>query len=294
MNRLSLVAAAGLAVAASAQPVNTRLAYEVSLDGLSWASTVNAAPGSTVEVRAVISYIGPGTAAGLGQIVFQPVVHGWRASDLLLTWPNSPFGEGIEYFGSSRDSPYRHGVPDEPGLWGRISPWRVGGSSTTSTFLRGHIGTGAAAGMLRIARANITNWIGEGPTSGSGAVNNTSGNGGVQIGQIASGARIPSDPPYDPRTLNVNVLKFGLQLDASGVSRELFISTPPLGLGRSSGASNYGAPNTRWFANLNEAAPSLIGDVEVIGATITVPSPGWFALGLLTAWVRRRGRERGP
>ena len=52
-------------------------------------------------------------------------------------------------------------VEDAPGQYGRVTPFGAN-STTTSTYLRGHVGTGTAAGLLRISRADVTNWIGAG------------------------------------------------------------------------------------------------------------------------------------
>ncbi|MFN7613786.1 MAG: hypothetical protein ACK5P8_01190, partial [Phycisphaerae bacterium] len=71
---VSMVALAGLATGAMAQlneTVGGRLSFQV-WNGSSWASTVDAAPGSTVQVRAVVSYTGTNTAvSALGSITYQ-------------------------------------------------------------------------------------------------------------------------------------------------------------------------------------------------------------------------------
>jgi hypothetical protein len=208
----SMIAVAGLAAAAHAQPLATQLKYEVRAfnagNDLGWASSMDALPGSRVEVRALVSYTGTGTVGGLGQIVFQPIVSAWGAGDVLmtndLTGQTGPVG-GIGPVGGTRSTPIGT-VDNLPGVYGRITPWGAN-ATTTSTFLRGHVGTGTAAGMLRIAQNHITNWIGVGATSGSTSNNNVNGGGGVSIAQIANPARLPSDPAFDNRSSNIVVFK---------------------------------------------------------------------------------------
>lgn len=115
-------------------------------------------------------------------MTFQPVITNWASDDQLIT--NGVLGRpgpvnGIGPVGGTRSSPIGT-VEDVPGQYGRVSPWGAI-ATTTTNFLRGHIGTGTASAMLRIAQANITNWIGEGPSTGSGQGNNFNGAGGVPI-----------------------------------------------------------------------------------------------------------------
>lgn len=290
----SIVAVAGLALAANAQDVNTQLKYQVSTDGLNWSSSLtNVAPGSSIQVRALLSYIGPGSAAGLGTVTFQPVVSNWTAADTLLTTAGTPGGMGVGPVGGTRSNPIGT-VDDLPGVWGRITPF---GSAAynTSTYLRGHIGTGTAAGLLRIARADVTNWIGEGATSGVSASNNWNGGGGVNAGQIAFASRISTDPAFNSATQNVVVFKFGFTVSSATADRTLNITTPAAGIGRNTTAgTSYGQQYARWFASTGEVSPSLNGSVSLSDASISihvVPAPASLALiglGGLVATRRRR------
>ncbi|MFA6044442.1 MAG: PEP-CTERM sorting domain-containing protein [Phycisphaerales bacterium] len=287
----SIVAVAGLALAANAQDVNTQLKYEVSTDGTNWSSSLNVAPGTSVQVRALLSYIGPGTAAGIGQVIFQPVVSNWTAADSLLTTAGTPGNMGVGPVGGTRSNPIGT-VSDQPGVWGRITPFGAA-AYNTSTYLRGHIGTGTAAGLLRIARADVTNWIGEGATSGALAANNWNGGGGVNIGQIANPSRLSTDPAFDSRSSNVVVFKFGFTVSSATAIRTLGITTPAAGIGRQTAAgATYGQQNARWFASTTEVSSSLTGAVQTIDAAINVvPAPASLALlglGGLVATRRRR------
>lgn len=289
----SLVAVAGLATVANAQVANTLLKYEVSRDGVNWSSTLNANPGDTIQVRALASYIGSAsapTAGGLGQIVFQPVVSSWTGADTLITTAGTPGNNGVGPVGGTRSTPIGT-VEDAPGQYGRITPFGAN-STTTSTYLRGHVGTGTAAGLLRIARADVTNWIGVGATSGASAANNWNGGGGVSIAQIANPSRLPTDPAFNNGTSNLVVFKFSFLVGA-GDGRSLVINTPDAGFNRTLSSGQY-VPNIRWFANENEASASVQTAAVAEAATIRVvpvPAPGAMALlglGGLVAARRRR------
>lgn len=295
----SIVAVAGLAAAAGAQPI-TQLCYEARVfnagnnDG--WGASVNALPGDTIEVRAVVSLLNGGNiAGGLKQIVFQPVVNGWTGADALVTQDIDGAGtstsQGVGIIGGARSPTQNPGVADVPGAYGRLSPW-VANATTTSTFLRGHVGTGTAAGMLRIAQNHITNWIGVGATSGSTANNNVNGGGGISIAQIANPSRLPTDPAFNNGTSNLVVFKFSFLVGA-GDGRSLVINTPDAGFNRTLSSGQY-VPNIRWFANENEASASVQTAAVAEAATIRVvpvPAPGAMALlglGGLVAARRRR------
>jgi len=293
----SLVAVAGLAAGVHAQSVGTLLKYEARVfnagNDTGWASALDVNPGTRVEVRALVSYTGTGTVGGLGQIAFQPVVSSWTAGDQLMT--NSVLGstgpaDGIGPVGGSRSTPIGT-VADAPGVYGRVTPWGAN-ATNTSTFLRGHVGTGTAAGLLRIAQAHITNWIGAGATSGATANNNVNGGGGVSIAQIANPSRLATDPAFNNGTSNLVVFKFSFTVGAQD-SRSMVITTPANGFNQTLASGVY-VPNIRWFATENEASASVQVGAVTQDATIRVvpvPAPGAMALlglGGLVAARRRR------
>jgi len=258
---------------------------------VTWSSTLPALPGDTVQVRALVSYIGSAsapTAGGLGQLVFQPVLSNLTAADL---WNVSPLG-AIGPVGGTRSTPIGT-VNDTPGVWGRITPF--GANATRgSTYLRGFSHTVSGVNYLRIAQANITNWIGVGATSGTASANNWSGGAGVSVAQISNPFRIATDPAFNSNTSNVVVFKFGVRIPASGnFPGTITISTPAEGIGRvTSAGSLYGTQNARWFANTTEASSSLLGSVEVVDGIIAiVPAPGVigvFGVAIVAALRRRR------
>ncbi|MFA6044445.1 MAG: PEP-CTERM sorting domain-containing protein [Phycisphaerales bacterium] len=287
----AVVALAGLAATTMAQSATTRLQYQVSPDGINWSSSLDVGPGASVQVRALVSYVGSGTVAGLGQVIFQPVVSNWTAADTLLTTPATPGGFGVGPLGGARSTPPGF-VQDQPGVWGRITPFAAT-AYTTSTYLRGFTGTGSASGLMRIGRADVTNWIGEGPTSGTGAANNWNGGGGVAVGQISEVFRVSTDPAFDTRTQSIVVFKFGFTVSSSTAERVLGITTPAAGIGRvTNPGPSYGQQNAEWYVNSNDTTPSIFGDVDVIGASVrAVPGPGVLGLvgmGILGFCRRRR------
>jgi len=292
LSHVAIVSVVGLAATALAE-VNTRLEYQVSTDGSTWSSSVNVLPNTTIQVRARLSYVGPGTVYGLREVIFQPVVSGWLGTDLLVTTPGSPFGQGIGLAGGNASTPPGV-VPDAPGQYGRITPY--GAVQTTQTsYIRGHVGTGAQQGMLRIARSNITNWIGAGPTSGSGSVNNFNGRGGVVVGQFHPLQAAPDQPPFSTATLDAAVFRFAFRPQGNA-TRTMTIGTPELGFGRILDWENdVWLPDCTWWssaagfdtANVNQ------GSAVVVDATVNViPGPASGAVlcvGLLGA--RRRTRR---
>lgn len=274
-------------------PVETELRYEVRHfnpdDNNGWASSIVAVPGNRIEVRALVSYTGTTPVFGLGQITFQPVVRGWNLGDSLITSGVGP--NSIGPIGSYITTPSGV-VEDAPGVYGRITPFG-GHTLTTSTFLRGHVHTLSDGTYLRIARADVTNWIGNGATSGAAALNNTDGQGGIASAQGSIGAvRSPFLPPQNHATQNVLVFKFGFVLAADSDLREIEVFTPPLGIGRSTGSATYGQPNTRWYSTGDQAAPGdFRSDVFVTPASIHVlPAPASGVLVLVAGIAIRRRR----
>ncbi|MFA6045490.1 MAG: hypothetical protein WC718_10935, partial [Phycisphaerales bacterium] len=239
----TLVAAllfAGLANAAHAS--DTTIKYEVSTDGLNWSSSLDALPGTQIQVRTRVIWSGSTPVYGLSQVVFQPIVSSWTMADHLETTAGTPANPnnqsnpsgsgpgGVGKLGSVLTFP-RGDVPDVPGAWGRVTPFAFVALST-STYLRGFLSGGTAAGLLRIAQARATNWIGVGPTSGAPGANNWNGGAGVNVAQVSpASAGSNGFPAFLPGT-DVVVFKFGFTLGSSSAARTLGIDTPVEGLWR--------------------------------------------------------------
>ncbi|MDX2132255.1 MAG: PEP-CTERM sorting domain-containing protein [Planctomycetota bacterium] len=292
-NVIGMIAVAGLASVAMAQG-QTELRYEARIanpgNNTGWTSNLNAAPGDTIEVRAVVSYIGQAAPVALGQIVFQPVQSNWVAGDTLITTAGTPGNNGIGPVGGNTNNGF---VNDEPGAYGRITPWAAN-ATTTSTFLRGHVQNVSGGTFLRIARADVTNFIGVGASSGAGAANNTNGGGGVSIAQGNIGPARPTNfPPAVLGTSGLVVFKYGFTLSSDTALRTITVTTPAQGFGRSTAASNYGADNTRWFSSSSDSTPgSIVTSPFAVDAVINVvPTPASMALlGLGGLMVARRRR----
>ncbi|MFA6045488.1 MAG: hypothetical protein WC718_10925 [Phycisphaerales bacterium] len=290
----AIVALAGLASVAQAS--DTTIKYEVSTDGLNWSTSKDAQPGSTVQVRARVVWTGATQVFGLTQVTFQPVISGWTSDDSLITNPTTPGGLGVGPVGGARTVPIGT-VPDAPGAYGRITPFGAF-ATNTSTFLRGHLGSGTASGLLRIARADVTNWVGVGPTSGgSAAANNWSGNGGVAVGQIAPAVRIPTDADANLGT-DVVVFKFAFTVGAppGDFVRTMGIGTSLDGIGRETSTLNglYGHHFAVWFLSSTAIQGTRFYDsVSAESAYVNVvPAPAaLISIGLLAGTFTRRARK---
>lgn len=284
----------GLALSAQAQTDVTRLTYQVRYYDPShdqgWTSVLPAYPGLRIEARAVVSFIGTSTVGGLGQVVFQPVISVWADSQLLT---NSNLGlpgpaDGIGPVGGVRSSPPGI-VNDQPGVYGRIAPFGANATST-STYLRGHLGTGTASGMLRIAQNHITNWIGAGATSGATANNNVNGGGGVSIAQIASPFRLPTDPPFNTGTSDLVVFKWSFILGSAFDSMSIFTPNTPDACGFNRTLENgVHVPNSRWFSSVDEVVAAVRPpQFDCQPAQIVIPAPATLGLFLFSLAPRRR------
>ncbi len=289
----SMIAVAGLAAMANAQNL-TALRYEASLDGVNWSSSVNAAPGALVQVRARVQYIGTAQVGGLAQIIFQPVTNNWTGGDSVVTngVTNTAAGlmaDGIGMYGGTRTTPPL--VGDGLGVYGRFSPWGASANSSTS-YYKAFVGSGANAGLMRISQAHITNWIGAGATSGSNTINNVSGRGGINAGQIAGSLRFPTDPAFNTNT-DVVVFKFAIVLSSATDSRTLDVTTPQGAIGRQLTGGLPAAYDVTWYTDTLSTAVARSG-ADVFDAHINVvniPAPASLALlGLGGLAVARRRR----
>lgn len=277
---VSIVAAAGLASIATAD--TSRLNMQVSTDGVNWSSATNAAPGSTVQIRGVMSFIQTGTATpvGFASLSWQPTVSNWTAADSLVAFADR---------GNNTNGGTVLDTPGNPAPYGRITPFGSTGPTTSDPY-RGHVQANAGTNYLRIARTTITNWVGEGATTGTSASNNFNGSGGLACVQKSSGNVNPSiDPPFNANINNVVLFKFAVTMSGDTAARVLTIDAPTAGMSRN---ATTGAREAAWFSSGADNFGGIKAAVEVGTASISVvPAPGALALlGLGGLVVGRRRR----
>jgi len=263
----AIAAVVGLAAIATAQ---TRLEYQVSLAGEeNWHSSINVTPGTSVDIRARVSYVGSQPVLGLGSVIFQPTISNWVTTA----------GIADSYFAV----PAVGWSPDGAGVYGRITYPRNNSTNTSLSYV-GHVNSVGGTNYLRIALPQVTNWFG-----GSG---NTTAGSGVLIGQINRDVefRPPSVPPFVDLVSDVVVFKFKVTIGSTSPVRSLVVDTPTNGFGNFQSATGQRTGN--WFANYIEPVGSIEAAAFATQAVIhVVPSTGTCTLLIAGALAARRRRE---
>ncbi len=220
---------------------------------------------------------------GLASLGFQPVFSNVRpgrdAIAPFVAFGNDRNGGSIVLDGSPLDGPF-----------GRLSPFAGTGPRATEAYqVHTHTGLsgGAPAGTYyRIARGDVTRWVGTGPTTGTAAGNNTSGSGGVVLAQRLA-SREAIDPPvsYD---LNTTLFQIAIDVEGGG-TRTIGVSAPFAGISRNTVTGNR---EGAWMRDLDDRFGEIKGDISVVSGRITiVPSPAGatvLALALIGVAHRRR------
>lgn len=290
MKRLiSLGAACLFASAGLAQQGQTQLSLEVSTDGVSWASSVAAAPSSVVLFRVVATWSGPPIVESFLSGNFQPSIDGWVGAgsqhDTLLPFADTG-SNNTTPAGSVQDSTGLPSPGQEQNFFGRL--WPYGGINiTAANRLMGHLDSGGS--ILRIAQTPTTNP----PGSGSGP-NNVSGTGGVPFLKQAF-----VGPPPDPGpATSVVLLKLGVRISGASdqAERTLHLGIPIESL------SLYGPNNAvrgvNWLVGYDPdtgapitnyaAAVVFPAEIHVVPGVAVLPST--LLCGLLTVERRRRSQ----
>lgn len=295
-----LVAVAGLAVVANAG--TSRLNIEVSKDGVSWSNAVsvnhNAGDTGRVLVRYSMSWVAgdndTAVPAGFASVTFQPVFANVRAGDVIADFAasgNNTNGGGVDLDASPLDGPF-----------GRLRPFASTGPAATNAPSSGNryavishtAGSGGApAGdFYRIARNDISRWMGTGATTGAAAVNNFNGAGGVAAVQKGSGLVGPNDPAFNGSIEGVILMQIAIDVAAvgSGESHTIDLDVPLAGLGGRNATT--GLREASWFTGASDSFGNIKGVVSVgMGQINIIPAPGALALlglGGIVAGRRRR------
>jgi hypothetical protein len=276
----------------SSAVVNTSIVMQVSLNGTTWSNHVDVGSGlgfpatTNVFMRALVSYTGPGTPAGLASFVFQPTMSNALATDVMLPFLNGGAG-------GNTSTPIGVLTPAQATditTFGRLSPWGRSALSSTSA-LHGFFHTnpnGDGINFLRIAQLQVTSWIG-----GAG---NTTGGSGVPISQLSDVGRATNDPAFSTQLASIFVFKWGVTLATTNVGRagtDMLVDAPLAGFGNRN--TTTGDREIYWFANTSEVTGSNRGTASVTTADIhfqgLFPSPAplsLFGLGSLIVGRRRR------
>jgi hypothetical protein len=307
---VSMVALAGLATGAMAQlneTVGGRLSFQV-WNGSSWASTTDALPGSTVQVRAVVSYTGTNTAvSALGSITYQPT---FSNAD------NTGTGAQIDQLGAYRNSGTQGNAVAGSMLtaadgqsgaalpsYGRVVYGSTAANATSQNIVTtfrhggGAAQAGAPAGSwIRVAGSFVSTWpLAALPAGGDATATNLNNiNRGVQANQTSATNAITNLPNtfHVAGTQNLVIFRQAITLSDLTDLRQLVISTAAGTLQRVGGVN--AADDTRfmsWQTAATDNGSWRVG-VAVENASINVvPTPATAALlglGGLVAARRRR------
>ncbi|MBS0196425.1 MAG: hypothetical protein JSR77_06680 [Planctomycetes bacterium] len=297
MKRRCLSALCVSMLSGSVAAQTTKLDIQLSLDGVSWSDNIEFGllppEHRTVLVRYLVSWQpggGVSNPVGFASLTFQPVIEGALDGDSVLPFVaqgNNRNGGGIDLDANQFDGPF-----------GRIKPFAATGPSGARSYVA-HRHTNGAGGApvgsnyLRIARNDITRWVGQGPTTGSAAANNFNGAGGVACVQRSSGNVAPTDPPFQSGTTEINILQIAVSIVGipADTVRGILLSAPPEGMSRN---ASSGAREASWFRDGADNSGAIKGAVLVDGAFIfETPTPGSALLmGVWSASLIRR-RQRG-
>lgn len=289
----SAFAITALAGAACASDTVTTFKLQCSDDGIHWTSQLNLASSSQsrrILFRTTVSWFSDNLPDPLGfaSVTFQPVFGGFRVADTIAPFVNAGFngnGGGVVLDSSPLDGPF-----------GRPAPFAATGPALGGTqwyAVHEHNGTdGAPPGrFLRIARNDITRWIGIGTaTIGTNAVNNFNGAGGIAIVQNSVVAQRPTDPGFQRGLQDVVIFQIGLDIapTAPGEVLDLSVDIPPLAFGR----DPYQPPLLgKWYRGEGNALVST--RIEVVPAAIHVPGPSIAAIIACAALPKMRRSRRG-
>lgn len=268
-----MITVAGIAATANAQ--RAKFITEASIDGGStWHASVDASSSPSVQVRVRIKLedIGTLTVLGFAGTNMQPTLSAWDAGsgDSVaafsaggLSATGSPAGSTTTYEG--------YQVADGSGIFGRIAPFgavRQGSTPNPSGLLTSH----DDSGTLRFAGANQTT-----PTTGPKSW-------GVALAQYPSSLA----GTFFSSSLDIVVFKYGITLSTVPGYRVLTATVPLANIGTSATSSN-----TLWYTTSSglSSLSVVVDSDDICDATITIPAPGAFTLGILGVLAANRRRR---
>jgi hypothetical protein len=291
---LILAASAGSLLTPSHAESISRLTLQASLDGVNWSDDVTFNPNletsRRVLVRALMTWVGDGTSptpVGFASLTWQPVFMNVRSNDTIAGFANqgnNNTGGGVTLDNSPLDGPF-----------GRVLPFAATGPTGLSSYsVHTHTegSDGAPLGRhYRIARNDINRWMGTGPTSGTGGVNNFNGSGGLATVQREAAAATPA-VPFVTQINQIVIAQFGLDVGllAPGETSVINFDAPQAGLSRD---PITGQSRALWFGALSDSFGTVATRVEVQNANINlVPAPhALVTLGVMAGAMRRRQRK---
>jgi hypothetical protein len=307
---VSMVALAGIASVASAQ-IGTndgRLVFQ-TWNGSAWSSSVlDAAPGQTVQFRAVVSYAGNNTSVfALGGITYQPTFSnadntGAGATvDTLGSYRNGG-NQGSAIAGSMLSAAEGNDGNALASGYGRVvfggTAANTASQNTVTNFRHG--GGAAVAGApagswLRVAGSSVTNWpLAALPTAADATATNLNNiNRGVQAGQQAQTNPVTglANTFHVAGFQNVVIFRGAITLSTDTDVRTLVLSSAAGSLQRV-GATNNADDNRFMTWQTNNFGSTIQTGVVTTDASIRIiPTPATAALlglGGLVAARRRR------
>lgn len=286
-NLLAKAVVGSLLSVSTVQGATQSLSLEVSVDGITWSSEVTTTPlgdnPRRVLFRALVRYhpeSGDVIPLGFGNMNSQPVVSNVRGPSIdrivpFITTGSLLNGQGVVHDSTPMDGPFGRMMDVSLPAITTAAPMGVHYHSSGS-------GGAPQGAFYRIARSNVTNWIGVGPSTGSNAANNYTNSGGVVTSQ-----RNPSEAGY-VRGLEIELYRFAIDIgfDHNDPFRTLEVDVPLRSIVRADGVSTAG-----WDMPLGSPQSVVFPPITVSAARVTlIPAPGTVVvlLGAMVALPRRR------
>jgi hypothetical protein len=213
-----------------------------------------------------MSYEGTTTPPNaLASVTFQPVFANVRLDGDSV----SPFlSAGTNTSGGAIDARANYSTP---GAFGRLKPWAATGPTTSQAYVIFQHTAGSGSAPLgtyyRLARNDITRWVGVGPTAGTVAINNFNGAGGIVISQKQT--PIAGDPPRVAGTTDLVLMVLALNVGGttSGSPFTIALQVPSSGISRN---ATTGIREATWWADTTESIASIKAPVTVVDGQIQV------------------------